>query len=259
MTVRPASARSRGQWSPARRDRRADVRGHLPQSAGATTAALGGGVYPNGLDTTYYWQYGTTTSYGAQTGPIDTGSGQAPVAATVRWRASPPAPLPLPAGRAERRGVAYGYDSELTTEPAPVNTMLPSVGGLDPTGHTSDRVSGRVDSERQLAHLPVAAFERRCQWTSIGGATGGAYTIGAGDGGDHLRLVVTATNSYGQSTVASAAGGPRGRRLRLVDGAGRCRGSPRVRGSRLTRDVSATGSRSSPPGGLDRPAGNSPR
>ena len=111
--------------------------GTYTQSAGATTAALGGGVYPNGLDTTYYWQYGTTTSYGAQTGPIDVGAGQAPVAATGALSGLAPGTVYHYRLVAQNgRGVAYGYDSELTTEPAPVNTMLPSIGGSTLTGHT---------------------------------------------------------------------------------------------------------------------------
>jgi len=36
-------------------------------SIGASSATVTGGVYPNGLDTSYYWQYGTTNAYGQQT------------------------------------------------------------------------------------------------------------------------------------------------------------------------------------------------
>src|ERR1700744_2915091 len=48
------------------------------QTVGSTTATLVGGVYPNALDTTYYWQYGTSTAYGHQTTPQDVGSGPEP-------------------------------------------------------------------------------------------------------------------------------------------------------------------------------------
>ncbi len=46
-------------------------------------ATLQGGVYPNGNDTSYFWQYGTTTAYGQLTPVIDAGSGSAPVDATA--------------------------------------------------------------------------------------------------------------------------------------------------------------------------------
>jgi subtilase family serine protease len=39
------------------------------QSVNANAATMTGGIYPNGLSTTYYWQYGTTTSYGQQSAP----------------------------------------------------------------------------------------------------------------------------------------------------------------------------------------------
>jgi hypothetical protein len=183
--------------------------GTYTQSAGATTAALGGGVYPNGLDTTYYWQYGPTTSYGAQTGPIDVGAGQAPVAATGALSGLAPGTVYHYRLVAQNgRGVAYGYDSELTTEPAPVNTMIPSIGGSTLTGQTLTAYPGGWTPNGNSLTYQWQRSSNGVSWTSIGGATGGAYTIGAGDGGDRLRLVVTATNSYGQSTVASAAVGP---------------------------------------------------
>ena len=46
-----------------------------------SSARLQGGVYPNGDDTTYWWEYGTTTVYGqeASASNNDIGSGTAPV------------------------------------------------------------------------------------------------------------------------------------------------------------------------------------
>ncbi len=183
--------------------------GTYTQSLGAATATLGGGVYPNGLDTTYYWQYGTTASYGAQTGPIDVGSGQAPVAVTGALSGLAPGTVYHYRLVAQNsRGVAYGYDSELTTEPAPVNTTLPSIGGSTLTGHTLTAYPGGWTPNGNSLTYQWQRSSNGVSWTSIGGATGGAYTIGAGDAGDQLRLVVTATNPYGQATVASAAVGP---------------------------------------------------
>ena len=44
--------------------------GGYTQTVTANSAQLQGGVYPNGADTTYWWEYGTTTAYGEQT-PAD--------------------------------------------------------------------------------------------------------------------------------------------------------------------------------------------
>jgi len=54
-------------------------------SIGATTATLNGTVNPNGLATTWYFQYGTTTSYGSTTTSTSAGSGNSavPVSAAV--------------------------------------------------------------------------------------------------------------------------------------------------------------------------------
>jgi hypothetical protein len=49
-------------------------------SPGASNATVTGTVNPNGQATTYYFRYGTTTSYGLQTTPASAGSGSSPVA-----------------------------------------------------------------------------------------------------------------------------------------------------------------------------------
>jgi subtilase family serine protease len=53
------------------------------QATTQSGATLNAGVYPNGLDTHYYWQYGTTTTYGQQTASTDIGSGAAPASVTT--------------------------------------------------------------------------------------------------------------------------------------------------------------------------------
>ncbi|MBV8930715.1 MAG: hypothetical protein JO152_16460, partial [Mycobacteriaceae bacterium] len=53
--------------------------GSYGQSATDHTAQLQGGVYPNGADTTYWWEYGTSTAYGQQTPVSDIGSGTRPI------------------------------------------------------------------------------------------------------------------------------------------------------------------------------------
>jgi hypothetical protein len=51
-----------------------------PSDVGQSSATLTGTVNPNGQATTYYFEYGTTTSYGTQTSPANVGSGSTPVA-----------------------------------------------------------------------------------------------------------------------------------------------------------------------------------
>jgi hypothetical protein len=49
-------------------------------SVGQSSATVGGTVNPNGQSTSYYFKYGTTTSYGLQTTPAGAGSGTGVVA-----------------------------------------------------------------------------------------------------------------------------------------------------------------------------------
>ncbi len=50
---------------------------------GATGATLNGSVTPNGLPTTYSFQYGTSPGYGSQTSPVSAGSGTTPIAVSA--------------------------------------------------------------------------------------------------------------------------------------------------------------------------------
>jgi hypothetical protein len=49
-------------------------------NTGESSATVNGTVNPNGQSTTYYFKYGTTTSYGLQTSPAGAGSGTGSVA-----------------------------------------------------------------------------------------------------------------------------------------------------------------------------------
>ena len=176
---------------------------------GATTATLSGGVYPNGLDTTYYWQYGPTTSYGAQTSPVEIGAGQAPVpvpgalsglvpGVTYHYR--------LVAQNAD--GTAYGYDSPLTTVVAPADAIAPAIGGFVQQGQTLQAYPGGWTPAGVSFSYQWQRSSDDVMWTNIGGATGSSYTVGAADGGEYMRVAVIAANVAGQATATSAAVGP---------------------------------------------------
>jgi len=79
-------------------------------------AWLTGGVYPNGETTTFWWQYGTTTSYGSRTTPVSVGSGTAPVPISSHLGSLKPGTryhYRLVAVNAT--GTEYGYDATFTT------------------------------------------------------------------------------------------------------------------------------------------------
>jgi hypothetical protein len=182
------------------------------QAVTATGATLTGGVYPNGLDTTYYWQYGTSTSYGEQTAATDIGNGTAPVAVTSTLADLAPATTYHYRLVAENSdGTSYGYDFTLTTAtPAaegPTSTSLPALTGTDMQGQTLSASAGT------WSWYPVGSYSYHWQtstdggssWSSISDATSATYLLTQSDVGNEVRVAVTATNASGNATADSGA------------------------------------------------------
>ncbi len=108
--------------------------GSYTQSINPTGAELQGGVYPNGDDTSYWWEYGTTTAYGQETSHVLIGSGtQAIPAVPVTTTLSGLQPNTTYHYRlvAENGvGPIAGYDFTFTTAaapPPPVTTTAPAM------------------------------------------------------------------------------------------------------------------------------------
>ncbi len=183
--------------------------GTYTQSVGETSATLNGGVYPNGLDTTYYWQYGPTTSYGSQTATADIVAGRAPVFALATLSGlAPNTTYHYRLVTHNEDGWMYGYDSALTTLGPPVNTVLPVIIGAALQGQTlSGFVGGWTPAASSFSYLWQHSADG-VNWTTVAGATGSTYSPGGADAGDELRVVVTASNAYGQSSAISAPIGP---------------------------------------------------
>ncbi|MGA2174643.1 MAG: LamG-like jellyroll fold domain-containing protein [Verrucomicrobiota bacterium] len=89
----------------------------LPAAAvAATTATLSGSARPNGLPTTVFFQYGTTTNYGATIPPLDIGEGSAlaPVSISVAGLA-PQTLYHFRCVAANSAATSYGGDFSFTT------------------------------------------------------------------------------------------------------------------------------------------------
>ena len=95
-------------------------------------------MYPNGLDTTYYWQYGTTTAYGQQHRDVDAGAGTRPVVTTDTRlsRCQPSTTYHYRLVATNSDGTTYGYDYTTTrrSPTRPVNSVPPSVTGTAQPG-----------------------------------------------------------------------------------------------------------------------------
>ncbi len=108
------------------------------ETVGATTAALAGGVYPNGLATTAFWQYGTSTAYGQTTPAAPIGAGPGVTAAAATLTGLTPGTVyhyRLVAQNAD--GTSYGYDYTLTTTASTVISPARIASAAPPRPHVS--------------------------------------------------------------------------------------------------------------------------
>ena len=101
--------------------------GSYTQTVTSGSAQLQGAVYPNSTDTTYWWEYGTTSAYGQTTNPTDIGSGTAPVPVSDSLGGlSPGATYHYRLVAQNSFGTEYGYDFTFTT---PASTLSQPGGG----------------------------------------------------------------------------------------------------------------------------------
>jgi subtilase family serine protease len=123
------------------------------QSVGSQGATIGGGIYRNGLDTTWWIEYGTSQTYGSQTAPVDIGAGSTPIAVTGSLTG-------LGAGTTyhyrivakNALGTTYGYDYTFTTAaastPSAAFTFTPSAP--TPNSSVSFSATGSVAGSGSL-------------------------------------------------------------------------------------------------------------
>jgi hypothetical protein len=179
----------------------------------ANSAALTGGVYPNGHDTTAFWQYGATANYGQQTAATDVGSGTAPVRAPGTLSGlAPSTSYHYRLVAQNSTGTTYGYDYSLTTAAAgsvpPANTAPPAITGTVQQGQTLSASTGTWTAATTYAYQWQRSTTSGASWTDIGAATNSTYTPAAADLAVDLRVAVSAGNSFGTTTVTSSLVGP---------------------------------------------------
>ena len=167
-----------------------------------SSAALTGTVNPTGTDTQYYFEYGKTTSYGANTATTDAGSGSndVPVSATLTGLASSTA-YHYRLVAVSSAGTTDGADRTFTTTTPP---MVATGGASDMTRSSAD-VNGTVNPEGQ----PTTYYFRYGTTTAYGLQTGPVSAgTGTGQVGVHATIDgLTANTTYHYQLVAQNAGG----------------------------------------------------
>lgn len=123
----------------------------------ASSVSLGGGINPNGQETSFYFQYGPTTGYGAQTPSASAGSGaqmhtvSAPVGGLVAY-----AVYHYRLVAANATGTSFGGDHTFTTKKIPLTFRFTTPAGRDVFGSpftVAGTVSGTGSAGLQLALL----------------------------------------------------------------------------------------------------------
>jgi phosphodiesterase/alkaline phosphatase D-like protein len=113
----------------------------------ATSATVSGTVNPNGQDTHYYFEFGTSTAYGAKTSSTDAGSGTSNVSVSAAIGGlSPNTTYHYRLVATSLLGTADGADKTFTTSALP---PVVSTGGSTSVATTSATLTGSVNPEGQ--------------------------------------------------------------------------------------------------------------
>ena len=111
-------------------------------SVGPTTATVTGTVNPNGQATTWYVDYGTSTSYGTKSASVNAGSGTANIAVSANLTGlTPGATYHYRVVATNSSGTTRGADGIFTTSAAPVAVT----GSATSVTVTSATLNGTVD------------------------------------------------------------------------------------------------------------------
>jgi hypothetical protein len=145
-----------------------------------SSVTLKGSVNPHGLATVYAFQFGTTTGYGAQTGPVSAGNGTTSISVSQTLNGLPPGTTYHYRLIATNEvGTTNGKDAVLTTKepPASFKLLTPSRVVFGSPFTLSGAMSGAGSANRPLA-LAANPFPYLSGFKSTGATT---TTDGAGN------------------------------------------------------------------------------
>jgi hypothetical protein len=167
-----------------------------------SSATVNGTVNPNGTDTSYYFQYGTTTSYGSNTAstPAGSGSSNVPVSANLTGLASSTT-YHFRLVAVSTTGTTDGTDQTFTTTTPPAA----STGSASDVTRSSATVNGSVNPEGQSTTYYFRYGTTTAYGTQTTPANAGS---GTGQVGVHALLAgLSANTTYHYQLVTQNAGG----------------------------------------------------
>ena len=167
-----------------------------------SSATADGTVNPNGTATSYYFQYGTTTSYGSNTPSASAGAGSSDVAVSANLSGlASSTTYHYRVVAVSTAGTTDGTDQTFTTTTPPTVTT----GGAARITHTWAGVSGTVNPRGQST-----SYYFRYGTTTAYGLQSTPQNSGSGTGrvGVHASIYgLTADTTYHYQLVAENAGG----------------------------------------------------
>lgn len=159
-------------------------------SVGGTTATVSGSVNPNGSSTSWFVEYGTSTSYGSRTSSANVGAGTSsvPISGSLNGLKSGTT-YHYRVVATSSAGTAHGADGILTTSPAPQAVT----GGASGVSSTAATLNGSVNPGGRAT---TWYFE-------YGTSTGYGSKTGARDAGAGTSPVSTAAQVSGLKSGAT--------------------------------------------------------
>jgi hypothetical protein len=168
-----------------------------------SSATVSGTVNPNGTDTHYYFEYGTTTSYGSKTTSTDAGAGTAdvPVSANLTGL-TPSTTYHYRVAAVNSVGdTTVGADQTFTTTTPPEVTT----GNVSNVTRSSARLNGTVNPKGQST-----TYYFRYGTTTAYGVQTKPVSVGAGTGSVAVHATISGLSGdtvYHYQLVAQNAGG----------------------------------------------------
>ena len=195
----------------------------------STSATVNGTVNPEGLPTTYHFEYGTTTSYGSQTATADAGSGTASVAVPAQLASlTPDTTYHYRLVATNPSGTTLGSDVSFKTPKPPVpvvatgharnitQTSATLSGTVDPAGLATSYVFQYGTTTAYATQTPVASVGSGTKSVAVSAAIG-ALTPNTTY---HYRLGATNANgtTYGHDVSFKTAAPPAGVMIAALPG-----------------------------------------
>ena len=165
---------------------------------------LTGSVAPNGLDTTYYFEYGTSSAYGSATATQDAGSGANPVGVSATLTGlAPGTSYDFRLVAVNSQGTSYGQQSAFTTTAGPQATTGSATPSSTGATFSGTLVPGGSSTSYYFEYGTSSAFGSKTP-VQTANADSGSVPVQAAVRG--LRpsttyvFALVATNSLGTST-----------------------------------------------------------